>query len=90
MTGISQSTISDWKHKKTNPAVDKIMIICDVLNVSPYDLLSGTENKNYRQLEYIMVDKATEDYTLLNEFRNLNPSDKDRLLGYLQALKDNN
>ncbi len=28
LTGISQSTISDWKRKKTNPASDKIMLIC--------------------------------------------------------------
>ena len=27
-TGISQSTISDWKTKRTNPAADKIMVIC--------------------------------------------------------------
>jgi transcriptional regulator with XRE-family HTH domain len=31
-TGIAQSTISDWKRKKTNPSADKIMIICKVLN----------------------------------------------------------
>ena len=30
-TGISQSTISDWKRKGTNPSADKIMIICEVL-----------------------------------------------------------
>ena len=35
-TGISQSTISDWKRKKTNPAADKIMKICEVLHVSQY------------------------------------------------------
>ena len=32
-TGISQSTISDWKRKKTNPAADKIMKICEVLGL---------------------------------------------------------
>jgi len=38
-TGIPQSTISDWRKKKTNPASDKIMIICKVLNVTPEWLL---------------------------------------------------
>ena len=38
-TGIPQSTISDWKSKKLNPSSDKILIICDVLDVSPYELL---------------------------------------------------
>ena len=30
-TGISQSTISDWKRKQTNPSADKILKICEVL-----------------------------------------------------------
>ena len=41
-TGIAQSTISDWKRKKTNPSADKIMIICNVLKVTPYELLQDT------------------------------------------------
>ncbi len=41
-TGIAQSTIADWKRFKTNPSADKIMIICDALNVSPEDILCDT------------------------------------------------
>ena len=44
-TGIAQSTISDWKRKKTNPVSEKILIICEVLGVTPYELLGGTEEK---------------------------------------------
>ena len=29
-TGIAESTISDWKKKRTNPVSDKILIICGV------------------------------------------------------------
>ena len=29
--GIKESTISEWKKRKTNPTVDKIMDICNVL-----------------------------------------------------------
>ena len=47
-TGIPQSTISDWRKKKTNPASDKIMIICQVLNVTPEWLLSGIEEDGGR------------------------------------------
>ena len=36
-TGISQSTISDWKRKGTNPSADKILKICEVLKVTPYE-----------------------------------------------------
>ena len=55
LTGVSQSTISDWKHKKSNPAADKIMLICDVLDITPYELLSGVENNSYQELEYVLV-----------------------------------
>ncbi len=41
LTGISQSTISDWKNKKTNHAADKILNICTVLGISSEDLLSA-------------------------------------------------
>lgn len=41
-TGIAQSTIADWKRFKTNPSADKIMIICDALNVAPEDILFDT------------------------------------------------
>ena len=43
-TGIAESTISDWKKKGTNPVSDKILTICKVLEVSPYFLLSGSED----------------------------------------------
>ena len=38
-TGISQSTISDWRRKKTNPSADKILTICEVLHILPTNLL---------------------------------------------------
>ena len=44
-TGISQSTISDWKRKKTNPSADKILKICEILHVTPYELLSEREDR---------------------------------------------
>ncbi len=50
-TGIAESTISDWKKKGTNPVSDKILIICEVLEVSPYYLLSGVENNDKRSRE---------------------------------------
>ena len=41
LTGISTKTISDWRSKKTNPGADKIMVICEALQVSPETLLTG-------------------------------------------------
>lgn len=50
-TGIAESTISDWKKKGTNPVSDKILTICDVLEVSPYYLLSGTEREERKTIK---------------------------------------
>lgn len=87
-TGIPQSTISDWKGKKVNPAADKIMIICSVLGVDPYDLLSGTEGDNYEKPSYITIGKNTTEYLLVDRYRRMSKSQKDRLLGYLDAIAE--
>lgn len=90
-TGISQSTVSDWRRKGTNPSADKIMIVCEVLNVSPYELLQGAENKKhkeYRAPESIVIDKDSEEYQFVEMYQNLNPDAKKRLEGYMRALKD--
>lgn len=90
-TGISQSTISDWKRKGTNPSADKIMIICEVLDISPYELLAGTENKRfkeYRQTDCIVIDKKSTEYALIEMYQNLNSDAQRRLEGYMKALSE--
>lgn len=90
-TGISQSTISDWKRKGTNPSADKIMIICEVLDISPYELLSGTENKKfkeYKQTDCVVIDKQSKEYRLIDTYQNLGPEAQRCLEGYMSALRD--
>lgn len=87
-TGISQSTISDWKRKKTNPSADKLKVICDVLRVTLYELLADSEEAESRQVDYVIVDKGSEDYALLVEYHALPNAYRERLAGYLDALKD--
>ena len=84
-TGISQSTISDWKRKKTNPSADKILSICDFLKISPYELLqkSGGETE---EVDYIVVSKGTDSYKLIVEFEKLDTKQKDRVFGFVSAL----
>ncbi len=85
-TGIRQSTISDWKNKKINPSADKIMVVCDALEVSPYEILSGTDDR-YAPIDYVVIDKKSDEYMLIEAYRNSTASQKDRLLGYVEALK---
>ena len=85
-TGISQSTISDWKRKKTNTSADTILKICETLNVTPYELLSERNNMVVDKVEYLIA-LNDQEAVLLEEFRSLDNRKKDRLMGYLDALK---
>lgn len=85
-TGISQSTISDWKRKKTNPSADKILKICETLNVTPYELLSERSNMVVDKVDYLIA-LNDQEAVLLEGFRSLDNRKKDRLMGYLDALK---
>lgn len=86
-TGISQSTISDWKRKKTNPSADKILKICEVLHVTPYELLSERETTAGEDVDYLTA-LNNDEGIVLETFRNLQTKQKERLLGYLEALND--
>lgn len=89
-TGIAESTISDWKKKKTNPVSDKVLIICEVLGVTPYELLSGAEHigERSRESNTYVVDKQTELGFLIESYQNLDSDSQKRLLGYLAALNE--
>ena len=87
-TGIAQSTISDWKRKKTNPSADKLAVICAVLEISPNQLiLDNNWEVNDPSEDYITVMKGTDSYELLVEFDKLRRKEKERVLGYMEALK---
>ena len=91
-TGIAPSTISEWKSKKTNPTSEKIMVICNVLKVTPEWLLSGIDNtgKKGNKLDLLFIDRNTEIGEVITTYNNLDASDRDRLMGYMMALKEAN
>lgn len=89
-TGISQSTVSDWRRKGTNPSADKIMIICDVLGVTPYDLLIDAETKNkkaYHEIDYIVITKESDEYQILEMYHSFDKETKNKFLRYVEMLK---
>lgn len=89
-TGIPQSTISDWRKKKTNPTSDKIMIICKTLNVSPEWLLSGIEEDGARSNvnDYYVIGKDSDVGELVSAFSDMEPKQRERVMGYVKALLD--
>ena len=88
-TGIPQSTISDWRKKNTNPASDKILIICSTLNITPYELLSGVKEEGTRSsgVGYRIIMDGSEEGIILEMYDELESDKRGRLLGYLEALR---
>lgn len=89
-TGILQSTVSEWKKKKTNPTSEKIMVICKVLEVTPEWLLSGIESNSSRKnrADWYVVGKDTELGELINAYNTMGKNNRNRLIGYAQAIID--
>ena len=86
-TGIPQSTISDWKGKHVNPAADKIMIICDVLDISPSELLTGTDDSSKWKVDFVVLRRNSAEYRLLRDINELPSHYRERVVGYVDALK---
>lgn len=87
-TGISQSTISDWKTKHTNPAADKIMVICDVLGVTPVELLtSGQQFKSYEPEQKDTVVLSPEKKLIIERVKEMDDAQVNRLMVYVKKMK---
>lgn len=81
--GIAPSVISDWKRKGTNPATDRILPICQYLNVSPTYLLDTSETTSVPPFHGDYTDSEND---LIEVYRKLNTKSQTRLLGYMDAL----
>lgn len=87
--GIATSTISEWKKRKTNPTADKIMDICNVLQITPEQLLTG---KGIEDEENITVTSRESCFTpydiqLVLDYHGLKEEQQKRLMAYMEALK---
>ena len=69
---------------------EKILVICEVLGVTPYELLSGTDGKGLRSnpSETLILKKNSDEGKLMLDFLDLDKKAQGRLLGYLNALKE--
>ncbi len=86
-TGIKPSTISEWKKNKTNPSSEKIMPICETLDVTPDWLLSGIDPAGSREesRDYYTVKKDTDMGRLIAYYNLLEPAFRERMMGYAEA-----
>ena len=83
MTGITQSSISDWTNGKYKPRQDKVYLLSEALKVSPAYLLGYSDNKNLDQK------KLKNDTSKIDKlFNQLNDEGKKKAIAYTQDLVD--
>ena len=89
LVGISTSTISEWKKRKTNPTVDKIMDICNVLQITPEQLLTGKGIEDEKEIAMASSESRFTpcDVQMIEDYHNLKEEQQKRLLAYMEALK---
>ena len=87
MTGISRHTIFDWQRRGTNPGADKIMVICEALQIEPEELLIGTKTPSSAVKEaYIDEDNFT--IQIIESCQDFSYEQKRRLLAYISMLQN--
>ena len=75
--GIKSGTFSTWKARKTDPPAKYIISICELLEVSPYFLLTGEEKNSPSELK-------EEEQKCLNAFNMLLPEDQ---IGFIARME---
>ena len=79
-TGISTSTINDWKKKKINPQADKLVVICKALDMSLAELLGddGDESSS--------ADYSAEEKYLIECYRRSDNQVRRHMLRYMELI----
>ena len=84
-TGIATSNISDWKKKKTNPKADCLLSICDALDITPEQLLTGIDPE-YKDAD-MDYEVTRADIKILKQIHSLGDEQYKRLMAYIKALQ---
>ena len=87
MTGISRHTIFDWQRRGTNPGADKIMILCEALQITPEELLMGTTDKSSSDKTAGIVTGSIEEQ-IVEVCQGFSDKQKRRLLAYASMLQN--
>jgi len=86
-TGIATSNISDWKKKKTNPKADCLLSICDALDITPEQLLTGKGiDPEYKDAD-MDYEVTRSDIKILKQIHSLEDEQYKRLMAYMKALQ---
>lgn len=80
LSGIPESTVSDWKKKGNTPKADKLMDICRVLDLSVYELL-GLDSNNAQ--DYVL---SSDEQLVIEKFRSSDLATRARIMSYFDAI----
>ena len=84
-TGIATSNISDWKKKKTNPKADCLLSICDALEITPEQLLTGKGiDPEYKDAD-MDYEVTRSDIKILKQIHSLGDAQYKRLMAYMKS-----
>lgn len=82
-TGISTSTISDWKNKGNAPTSEKISSICNALNITADVIFNDVEIEHVKTR---VITEESELWDFVNAYDNLSASAQKRVLAYAMAM----
>ena len=83
-TGIATSTISDWRKKEINPQADKLVPICDALDMSLEELLFDKPGRRLNQTA--RLDLSSENQIFFERFVKAPDSVQKRVIQYFDAI----
>lgn len=82
-TGISTSTISDWKNKGNAPNSEKISSICNALNISADVIFNDVEIEHVKTR---IITEESELWDFVDAYDKLSASAQKRVLAYAMAM----
>ncbi len=81
LSGIPESTVSDWKKKGNTPKTEKLLDICDILGISIYDLLC--EDKAAHAPDYVL---SSQEKSIIETYRMADDTTRARILTYFNSI----
>lgn len=81
--GYSEKAVNKWEKTNTIPSINTLMDLCDVLNISLYDLIYKRSSKGYclgidgggSKTVFLLTDENLEVIKRVEKFASVNPND---------------
>ena len=83
LSGIPESTISDWKKKGNTPKSEKLLEICGILGISIYELL-GREG-DFAAPDYVLT---SQEKMIIESFRSADGDTRNRIMSYFEGVAE--